>query len=56
MGWEKAAIYNLVSALTSYIGAIIGIFAATTNLARQYLFAVTTGLFLYVALVDLVSR
>lgn len=56
MGWKKALIYNLLSALTSYIGAIVGIFAASTDLARQYLFAVTGGLFLYIALVDLVSH
>ncbi|EDV22946.1 uncharacterized protein TRIADDRAFT_28153, partial [Trichoplax adhaerens] len=55
MGWKKAMIYNLVSGLTCYIGAIIGIFAASTETARQFLFALTGGLFLYIAMVDLVS-
>ncbi|EDV22948.1 uncharacterized protein TRIADDRAFT_28345, partial [Trichoplax adhaerens] len=55
MGWKRALIYNLISALPCYIGAIIGIFAASTDIARQYMFAVTAGLFLYIALVDLVS-
>ena len=55
MGWKKALIYNLISGLTCYLGAIVGIFAATTNTARQFLFALTGGLFLYIALVDLVS-
>ncbi|RDD41650.1 Zinc transporter ZIP12 [Trichoplax sp. H2] len=56
MGWKKAMIYNLVSGLTCYIGAIIGIFAASTETARQFLFALTGGLFLYIAMVDLMPQ
>ena len=55
MGWRRALIYNLLSTLPIYLGAIVGVFAASTEIARQYLFAITAGLFIYIALVNLVS-
>ena len=56
MKWHIAAFYNLVSALTAVIGMFIGV--AIGNISEEatsWIFALAAGIFLYVALVDMVS-
>lgn len=52
---KTALCLNFMSALTSFAGLYLGIALATTEIARQWIFAVTAGMFLYVALADMVS-
>ncbi|XP_068603544.1 zinc transporter ZIP4 [Brachionichthys hirsutus] len=49
----KAILFNLGSAMTSFVGLYIALSAATELATTQWIAAVTTGLFLYVALVDM---
>lgn len=50
----QALFWNLLSATTAIIGFFIGTALATNETARQWIFAVTIGMFLYISLVDLV--
>lgn len=54
---KQAILYNLLSALMGYLGMIIGILIGqyAENVA-MWIFALTAGLFLYVALVDMVPE
>jgi hypothetical protein len=47
--------WNFISAITAIIGFFIGAAVSTNENTRQWIFAVTLGMFLYIALVDLVS-
>ena len=51
----SALIWNFISATTAIIGFFVGAAVSTNETARQWIFAVTVGMFLYIALVDLVS-
>lgn len=51
-GW--ALFWNFLSATTAIIGFFVGAAVSTNEGARQWIFAVTIGMFLYIALVDLV--
>lgn len=46
---------NFISSLTSFIGGIIGVSLGTQWEASNYIFAITAGLFVYIALVDMVG-
>ncbi|KAM4608082.1 zinc transporter ZIP4 [Discoglossus pictus] len=48
-----ALLLNFGSALTSFIGLYIGLSISADYAVQQWIFAVATGLFLYVALVDM---
>ncbi|XP_033914684.3 zinc transporter ZIP4 [Acipenser ruthenus] len=50
---KKAVLLNFGSALTSFIGLYIALSLAADQLAQQWIFTVTSGLFLYVALADM---
>ncbi|XP_043546874.1 zinc transporter ZIP4-like isoform X2 [Chiloscyllium plagiosum] len=52
---KKAVIMNFVSALTAFIGLYISLAVATNEMVQQWIFTVATGLFLYVALGDMVT-
>ena len=55
MSVKQAIVYNLLSALMAYVGMVIG--TAVGQYAHNvttWIFAVTAGMFLYVALVDMV--
>ena len=55
MKWYIAAFYNFLSALTAFIGMFIGVAVGNhSNEAITWILAITAGVFLYVALVDMV--
>ncbi|KAK1165955.1 hypothetical protein AOXY_G12455 [Acipenser oxyrinchus oxyrinchus] len=57
MSVKQAIVYNLLSALMAYVGMVIGTAVGqyTDNLT-PWIFAVTAGMFLYVALVDMLPE
>ncbi|XP_036423430.1 zinc transporter ZIP4 [Colossoma macropomum] len=50
---KKALLLNVGSALTSFIGLYIALSVSTDTVAKEWIAAVTTGLFLYVGLADM---
>lgn len=52
---RKALLLNVGSAMTSFIGLYIALSVATDLATKQWIAAVTAGLFLYVGLADMVS-
>ena len=56
MKWYVAALYNLLSALTAVVGMFIGVaISNVSKAATSWIFIMSAGIFLYVALVDMVS-
>ncbi|XP_039349790.1 zinc transporter ZIP10 isoform X2 [Mauremys reevesii] len=54
---KQAIVYNLLSAMMAYVGMLIGTAVGQyANNITLWIFAVTAGMFLYVALVDMVLR
>uniref|UniRef100_UPI00398EE032 zinc transporter ZIP10-like n=1 Tax=Pristiophorus japonicus TaxID=55135 RepID=UPI00398EE032 len=54
---RRAVTFNLVSALFSYLGMVVGIAVGQyTNHVTPWIFAGTAGMFLYVALVDMLPE
>lgn len=52
---KQAIVYNLLSALMAYLGMLIGTAVGQyANDITLWIFAITAGMFLYVALVDMV--
>ena len=49
-------VYNFLSACTCYLGLVIGILLGEMQLGNQYIFAAAGGMFLYIALVDMVPE
>lgn len=54
--FKWALILNFLSALTAFAGLYLGIILASTEVARQWIFAITAGMFLYVALADMMPQ
>ena len=52
---KHALAYNIVSALISYIGLILGIIIGNIESAHTWILALTAGMFLYISLVSMVS-
>lgn len=54
---RQAILYNVLSAMMAYLGMITGILIGhyAENIS-MWIFALTAGLFMYVALVDMVSQ
>uniref|UniRef100_A0A8C5DJL3 Zinc transporter ZIP4 n=1 Tax=Gouania willdenowi TaxID=441366 RepID=A0A8C5DJL3_GOUWI len=50
---KKALLLNVASAMTSYIGLYIALSVATDLASKQWIAAITSGLFLYVGLADM---
>ena len=50
----RALLLNFLSATTAIIGFFIGAVLSSNDNARQWIFAVTIGMFLYISLGDLV--
>ena len=56
-GWSttKVALFQLVSGATAFVGLYLGItLAQTFTEAQTWMFIIASGMFLYVALVDVV--
>lgn len=52
---KQAIVYNLLSAMMAYVGMLIGTAVGQyANNITLWIFAITAGMFLYVALVDMV--
>lgn len=53
---RQAMLYNALSAMTAYLGLVTGILIGHyAENVSSWIFALTAGLFMYVALVDMVS-
>lgn len=55
MSVKSAVYYNLLTGVLSFIGMIFGIAFGQSQDVAQWMFAVAAGLFIYIALVDMVS-
>lgn len=55
MSARQAVYYNILSSILSFFGMCVGILIGDTPEASQWIFAVAAGLFLYIALVDMVN-
>lgn len=51
---RRAILWNFLSGTTAILGFLVGCALPDTEHARQWMFAATIGMFLYIALVDLV--
>uniref|UniRef100_A0A8R1HJC6 Uncharacterized protein n=1 Tax=Caenorhabditis japonica TaxID=281687 RepID=A0A8R1HJC6_CAEJA len=56
LSMTRALILNLLSALTSYVGLFVAIALGENKVMETVLLAVTAGMFLYVAWVDMLSH
>lgn len=56
MSAKQALVYNCVSSILCLFGMIIGVVVGNIASATTWIFAVIAGLFLYVALVDMVKK
>ncbi|XP_035995510.1 zinc transporter ZIP10 [Fundulus heteroclitus] len=57
MSVKQAIVYNLLSALMAYVGMVIGTAVGQyTHNVTNWIFAITAGMFLYVALVDMLPE
>ena len=54
MSAKQALVYNCVSSVLCMIGMVFGVAVGNMSSATSWIFAVIAGLFLYVALVDMV--
>lgn len=54
MSAKQAVYYNILSSILSFFGMCFGIWIGDTPQASQWIFAVAAGLFIYIALVDMV--
>lgn len=55
MTMRQAVAYNFLSATTCYLGLILGIVLGEFTQNSTAIFALAAGMFLYIALVDMVS-
>ena len=56
LSYKMAALFNLLSALTAVLGMFIGASVATSPAVIKWIFTVVSGMFIYVALADMVSE
>lgn len=56
MSARKAIYYNILSSILSFLGMCVGILIGEAPEATQWVFAAAAGLFIYIALVDMVSK
>merc|ERR1711936_1317562 len=53
---KQAAFYNVISSLLAFLGMVAGLFLGTIHSFSAWMFAATAGIFLYVALVDMMPE
>lgn len=53
---RQAIFYNMLSSLLCLFGMILGIVLGNNDSASSWIFACAAGMFLYIALVDMVSE
>ena len=54
MSIKQALVYNCVSSVLAFIGMVIGVFIGNIHGASLWVFVGVAGMFLYIALVDMV--
>jgi zinc transporter ZupT len=54
MSAKQAVFYNLLSSVLSLLGMVLGVFLGESETATASVFAAAAGMFLYIALVDMV--
>jgi zinc transporter ZupT len=54
MSAKQAVFYNLLSSVLSLLGMVLGVFLGESEAATASVFAAAAGMFLYIALVDMV--
>lgn len=54
MSAKQAVFYNLLSSILCFIGMCFGVFLGHNETTTQWVFAAAAGMFLYIALVDMV--
>ena len=55
LSYKAALAFNFLSACTCYLGLVIGLLLGYTTSAVTWIYALAGGLFVYIALVDMVS-
>ena len=53
---KRAVLFNIVSSILCYIGVVIGLFIGSIEIFSQFSFLFIAGTFIYISLVDIVSR
>ena len=56
MSVKQTIFWNVVSAILGFIGMILGILLGTITNVTPWIFSITAGIFLYVALVDMLPE
>jgi len=56
MSAKQALVYNCVSSLLCMMGMVVGVAVGNISSATSWIFALIAGLFLYIALVDMVAN
>ncbi|CAG0883634.1 unnamed protein product [Cyprideis torosa] len=56
MSMRQALLYNFLSASICYVGLVIGILLGNVEVVSQYIFGFAGGMFLYIALTDMVPE
>lgn len=52
---RQAIFYNLLSSILCFVGMILGVLIGNMPTASLWIFSAAAGMFLYIALVDMVS-
>ena len=55
MSVRNALLYNILSSVLCFLGMLIGVSIGNLDDADKWIFAAIAGMFIYIALVDMVS-
>ena len=56
MSIKQAIFFNVISSIIAFIGMVVGILFGTITSVTPWIFSMTAGIFLYVALVDMLPE
>ena len=56
MNFERALLWNFIAASAVFPGVYVGIVAGGTSDANPWIFAIAAGMFVYIALVDMIPE